>query len=118
MQFGKHAYGFASAIHPRDAETAYVIPMSSKDRLAPTDGVAVYGTKDRGKTWKRLAKGLPKAARAEVYREGMATDRLDPAGIYFGTAGGEVWGSADEGKTWERIAAYLPPVMAVSTATL
>jgi hypothetical protein len=118
IQFGKHAYGFAAAIHPRDPETAYVIPLAGKDRLAPEEGIAVYGTKDRGKSWKRLAKGLPKGARAEVMREGMATDRLDPAGLYFGTAGGEVWGSADEGRSWERIAAYLPPVMAVSTATI
>ncbi|HEX9436738.1 MAG TPA: exo-alpha-sialidase [Candidatus Limnocylindria bacterium] len=111
------AYGFAAAIHPHDAETAYVVPLAAKDRLAPLPGIAVHGTRDRGKTWKRLANGLPKA-RAEVMREGLATDRLDPVGIYFGTQAGEVWGSADEGKTWERIAQYLPPVMSVSAATI
>jgi photosystem II stability/assembly factor-like uncharacterized protein len=118
MQFGKHAYGFASAIHPHDPDTAYVVPLAGNDRMAAEAGTAVYGSKDRGTTWKRMAKGLPKSARFEVYREGMSTDRLDPAGIYFGTANGEVWGSADEGKTWAQIAAYLPPVMAVSTATM
>ncbi len=118
LQYGKHAYGFGSAIHPHDPEAAYVLPLDGRDRLAPAEGVAIYGTRDRGKTWKRLARGLPKGARSEVMREGMATDRLDPAGVYFGTAGGELWGSADEGKSWERIAQYLPPIMSVSTATM
>jgi hypothetical protein len=51
-------------------------------------------------------------------REGMATDRLDPAGVYFGTNAGEVWASADEGRRWSRVAAYLPPILSVSTATI
>jgi len=118
IQFGKHAYGFAAAMHPEDADTAYVVPLAGNDRLAPEEGIAVYGTRDSGKTWKRLAKGLPKRARSEVFREGLATDRLDPAGIYFGTQTGEVWGSADAGRSWERIAQYLPPIMSVSTATI
>jgi len=112
------SYGFAAAMHPHDPDTAYVIPLDTKTRLAPEEGIAVYGTRDRGKTWKRLARGLPKGARSEVMREGMSTDRLDPAGIYFGTQTGELWGSADEGRTWERVAQYLPPIMSVSTASL
>lgn len=114
---GDMAYGFAAAIHPHDAETAYVIPLHGKDRLTPEPGLAVYGTSDRGKSWKRLAKGLPKA-RAEVLREGMSVDRLDPVGIYFGTQAGEVWASADEGRSWERLAQYLPPIMSVTAATI
>ena len=117
IQFGKHAYGFAAAIHPHDPDAAYVVPLDGHDRLAPKQGIAVYGTRDRGRIWKRLARGLPKGARAEVMREGMSTDRLDPAGIYFGTAAGELWGSNDEGRSWTRIAEYLPPIMSVTTAT-
>jgi photosystem II stability/assembly factor-like uncharacterized protein len=111
------AYGFAAAIHPQDVRTAYVIPLDGKDRLTPAPGVAVYATTDRGRTWKRLARGLPKA-RVEVMRDGMSVDRLDPAGIYFGTQAGEVWASPDEGKSWERIAQYLPPIMSVTAATI
>jgi hypothetical protein len=118
LQYDKHAYGFAAAIHPHDPSGGYVIPLDGRTRTAPDPGIAVYGTRDGGKTWHRQARGLPKGARAEVMREGMTTDRMDPAGVYFGTQGGEVWGSADEGKTWDRIAAYLPPVMSVSAATI
>ncbi|HEX4743840.1 MAG TPA: exo-alpha-sialidase [Candidatus Limnocylindria bacterium] len=111
-------YGFAAAIHPHDTETGYVFPLDWPQRMSNELGVAVYRTRDRGKTWKRMTAGLPKGAPMEVMREGLATDRLDPAGVYFGTNAGEVWASADEGKTWQRAAEYLPPVLSVGTATL
>jgi hypothetical protein len=110
-------YGFAGALHPQDPDTAYVIPLDEDLRMAhPT--VAVYGTSDRGKSWKKLDRGIPQGTSAEVMREGLGTDRLDPAGIYFGTIAGEVWASRDEGTSWERIAAYLPPILSVSAGTL
>lgn len=111
-------YGFAAAIHPHDVDTAYAFPLDWPQRMTNVLGAAVYRTRDRGKTWTRHATGLPKGAPMEVMREGMATDRLDPAGVYFGTNAGEVWGSVDEGRSWERLAAYLPPVLSLSTATL
>ena len=33
-----------------------------------------------------------------MLREAMAVDRLDPAGVYFGTSNGQLYGSADEGE--------------------
>jgi photosystem II stability/assembly factor-like uncharacterized protein len=89
--------------------------MSTEEK---TKGLAVYRTEDRGKTWKRLDKGLPKGIVAEVMREGMSTDRLDPVGVYFGTIAGELWASDDEGKSWERVAQYLPPIYSVTAATI
>ncbi len=111
-------YGFAAAIHPHDVDTAYAFPLDWPQRMTNVLGAAVSRTRDRGTTWKRLGAGLPKGAPMEVMREGMATDRLDPAGVYLGTNAGEVWASASEGKTWERVAAYLPPVLSVATATI
>jgi len=109
-------YGFAAAIHPRDPGTAYVFPLEFPMRM---NGVAggVYRTTDGGKRWTRQARGLPPGGRYEVMREGLATDRFDPAGVYFGTAGGELWGSADAGRSWSRIAEHLPPILSVGTAT-
>ncbi len=111
-------FGFAGTIDPRGPDSAYVIPLDERVRLAPEPGIAVWKTTDRGKTWKRLDRGLPKGARAEVMREGLGTDRLDPLGLYFGTVNGEVWASPNGGRSFERIAAYLPPVLSVSAATL
>ena len=111
-------FGFGAAVHPQDAETAFVFPLKDRDRLAPEPGAAVWRTRDAGRGWKRLAKGLPRGARFEVLREGLATDRLDPAGVYFGTTSGHLWASADEGVSWSLVAEYLPPILSVSTATL
>jgi hypothetical protein len=111
-------FGFAAAIHPHDPATAYVIPLDPMVRQAGPPGIGVYRTRDRGATWTRQARGLPRGAALEVMREGMATDRLDPAGLYFGTTNGEVWASRDEGTSWEQVAAYLPPVLSISTATV
>jgi photosystem II stability/assembly factor-like uncharacterized protein len=112
-------YGFASAIHPRDPKIAYLFPLEFPMRMSPAaTGAAVWRTRDRGRSWTKLANGLPRGASYEVMREGMATDRLDPAGVYFGTMSGEIWGSADEGRTWALIAQHLPPILSVETATL
>ena len=68
-------YGFASAIHPRDPKTAYLFPLEFPMRMSPAaTGAAVWRTRDRGKTWSKLANGLPRGSSYEVMREGMATD--------------------------------------------
>ncbi len=53
-----------------------------------------------------------------IYREGMATDRGEPAGVYFGTNNGKVFGSRDEGESWELVADNLPPVYSVATGAI
>src|SRR6266404_5021818 len=103
-------FGFAAAIHPRDTSTAYCIPLDGMKRTASPFGIGVYRTTDKGKTWGRLDKGLPEGAPMESVREGMHNDRLDPMGLYFGTANGDVWASTNEGESWKRITQYLPYV--------
>ena len=109
-------FGFAAAMHPRDRRTAYVIPLDGMTRAAAPFGIGVYRTQDKGKSWQKLEKGLPQGAPLETLREGMHNDRLDPMGLYFGTANGDVWASRDEGESWTRIARYLPYVTSVHAA--
>jgi hypothetical protein len=40
-------------------------------------------------------------------------DNGEPAGVYFGTRGGQVFGSADEGDTFSLVAGNLPDVLCV-----
>jgi hypothetical protein len=51
-----------------------------------------------------------------VLRNGLATDGLEPLGIYLGTSGGHVFASRNGGATWTMIAGFLPRILSVSAA--
>ncbi len=112
--------GFPMVLHPRDPDKAWVFPMDGTTvwpRTSPDGKPAAYVTRNAGKSWKRLDKGLPtKHAWLTVKRQAMAADTHQPLGIYFGTTSGEVWGSTNEGKKWESLARHLPHVYAVEVA--
>ena len=112
-------FGFPLTIHPFDPATIYVIPHNGPEQgRQMIDGhAAVWRSRDRGDSWQRLDDGLPtRNAYLTVLREAMATDRHDPAGVYFGTSTGQVFGSADEGNSWRLIADFLPSIWSVEVA--
>jgi photosystem II stability/assembly factor-like uncharacterized protein len=112
--------GFPMVLHPRDPKTAWVFPMDGGTvwPRMPIDGKpAVYGTRDAGRTWRRLASGLPAAQGwFTVKRQAMNADALNPVGLYFGTTGGEVWASFDEGEAWHCLCLHLPHIYSIETA--
>lgn len=114
--------GFPLTVHPRDADTAWVLPMDGTQvwpRTSPGGKPAVYVTRNAGKTWQRLDAGMPEAqAWWTVKRQAMAVDSCDSVGVYFGTTSGELWMSSDEGEHWTCMARHLPEIYAVETATL
>jgi hypothetical protein len=109
--------GFPIVVHPRDPDVAWVFPMDATSvwpRTSPGGRPAVYGTHDAGRSWRRLAGGLPeRQAWWTVKRQAMCADALDPVGLYFGTTSGELWMSGDEGARWQCIARHLPEIYAV-----
>jgi hypothetical protein len=111
-------FGFAMVAHPHDADTAYIVPIESDEyRCTPEGKLRVYRTRNGGKSWEPLTRGLPqKNALETILRDSMAADSLDPAGIYFGTRSGKLYGSSDDGKSWQLILEGLPPVVCVKTA--
>ncbi len=113
--------GFPIVLHPRDPDSAWVIPMDGTSvwpRTSPGGRPAVYRTSDAGISWQRQDRGLPKRAWFTVKRQAFAADIGDQLGLYFGTTSGEVWASRDEGRAWTQIAAHLPHIYAVTVATL
>jgi hypothetical protein len=113
--------GFPIVTKPADPDTAWVFPMDGTEvwpRTSPGGKPALYRTRDGGRSWKRLDRGLPRAsAHLTVYRHGMACDAHDQTGLYFGTSSGELWMSRNEGDSWEMIASHLPRILAVEVAT-
>src|SRR5205814_693915 len=54
--------GFPMVVHPRDEDTAWVFPMDGqtvRPRTALAGKPTAYVTRNGGKTWQRLDKGLP-----------------------------------------------------------
>jgi hypothetical protein len=114
--------GFPMVVHPRDADTGWVLPMNGTSvwpRTSPEGKPAVYATRNGGRTWQRLDAGLPQAqAWWTVKRQAMTADAADPVGLYFGTTSGELWISGNEGSRWTCIARHLPEIYSVEAAQL
>jgi len=112
------SFGFPAAAHPRERDTLFLLPLNSDigGRYPPDAKCAVWRTRDGGATWTALRTGLPQEnVYFGVLRQAMATDRLDPVGVYFGTSGGELYASADEGERFEVIQHHLPAIFSVET---
>jgi len=111
-------FGFALALPASDGDTLFTVPIESADcRCNPDGRFRVACSRDRGKTWRLLAKGLPQRnAHLGVFRDAMYADPLSPAGIYVGTSGGTLFHSRDSGKSWSVLADYLPPIHSITGA--
>jgi hypothetical protein len=111
-------FGFPMISHPRKSGTVYVVPEEGDFfRVAANKEFAVYCTKNSGRSWRKLNQGLPpKNAYLGCYREGAASDILDPTGLYVATRMGHLFSSSNEGKSWKLLLQWLPPIYSVTTA--
>jgi photosystem II stability/assembly factor-like uncharacterized protein len=113
-------FGFPVASHPRDPDTAYLIPLNgdSTGRFMPDAKCAVWCTRDAGRTWTASRTGLPQEhAYFGVLRQAFARDAHDPLGLYFGTSGGRLYASVDDAQSWTTIAEHLPVITSVEVMT-
>jgi photosystem II stability/assembly factor-like uncharacterized protein len=110
-------FGFPAATHPRDPDKLFLLPLNGADqgRYPPGAKAAVWRTDDCGAHWRDQRSGLPDGAYFGVMRQALATDALEPAGVYFGASTGAVFASADEGEQWRCIAENLPAISSVET---
>jgi len=113
-------FGFAMVMHPHDADCVYILPVESDEfRCTPDGRLRVYRTRNAGRSWEPLSRGLPQTGAYEtVLRDAMSADSLDPAGIYFGTRSGKLFASKDEGKSWKKILDGLPQVVCVKSVVM
>jgi photosystem II stability/assembly factor-like uncharacterized protein len=87
---------------PHDAATCYV--AATRYKLA--DGHPyLFKTSDYGRTWTRIAEGIPDGQITRVIREDPSRRGL----LYCGTESG-VWVSLDDGGSWQRLRGNLPVV--------
>jgi photosystem II stability/assembly factor-like uncharacterized protein len=113
-------FGFAMAMHPHDTDTVYIVPIQSDEfRVVPDAKLRVYRTRNAGASWEPLTDGLPQHDAYEtILRDGLASDSMDPAGLYFGTRSGKLFASANDGDSWSEIADALPSICCVKAAVV
>lgn len=105
------AFGFAVAVHPAHADTAWFVPAVKDESRVPVDNrLVVTRTRDGGKTFETLRDGLPQERSYDlVYRHGLDVDRTGTR-LVMGSTTGNLWISEDQGESWQQVAGYLPPI--------
>ena len=107
-------FGFAVAVHPGDADTAWFVPAQADQCRVPVDGALVVNrTRDGGASFDTLRDGLPQQHCYDlVYRHGLAVAG-DGRTLLMGSTTGGLWGSFDAGDRWHTVSLNLPPIYAV-----
>ncbi len=108
-------FGFPIAVD-RTSGRIFAIPLEADEfRMPPGGSLRVFRSADGGGSWQPLSSGLPQShVYAGVLRGALATDSLDPCGVYFGTTSGTLHFSADGGDSWRTQPCVLPRVLCVS----
>lgn len=107
-------FGFAVAVHPRDADTAWFVPAHSDQQRIPVDGrMVVTRTRDGGASFETLGEGLPaRDAYHLVYRHALDVG-ADGGTLAMASTTGGLWVSEDGGAAWTCVSRDLPPVSVV-----
>ncbi len=108
------SFGFALAVHPTDADTAWFVPAEVDEVRIPVDGqMIVNRTSDGGATFNTTRDGLPQQhAYHLVYRHGLDVDGSGQR-LAMASTTGSMWCSNDGGEQFQSITDHLPPVACV-----
>jgi hypothetical protein len=110
-------FGFCVASAPAAPGRAYFVRLDGQARVTGSGSFQVQEWNDRSKSWKQLVKPGAFPGHYGVQREGIATDALDPPGIYIGTTTGQLFVSANGGKVWQLVPFGFPGIHSVSVAS-
>lgn len=107
-------FGFAVAAHARDPNTAWFAPAIADQKRVPLNGaLSVTRTRDGGRTFESLRKGLPQQGCYDlIYRHGLVVAD-DGTNLLMASTTGNLWASENAGDDWYLISGNLPPVYAV-----
>jgi len=109
----RSSFGFAVAVHPREADTAWFVPALSDQCRVPVDGALVVNRTRDGRSFDMLTEGLPARDCFDlVYRHGLAVDDGGRSLLMGSTTGG-LWASDDAGDRWQTVSTTLPMIYAV-----
>lgn len=102
-------------LSPRDEKTMFMSGSAQSPnfwRESHVANAAIARTRDGGRNWEILERGLPKTMRGNIEAMSMAI-WPDGFALFIANTDGEVYCSVDEGENWSRIAAGLAPISKV-----
>lgn len=103
-------FGFGLTVS--DSGSVFIVPLQKDAERFTCEGkLRVYRSRDEGKSWQPLAKGLPQKNAYEV----ILRDAVASVGdnIFFGTKNGKLFSSSDDGDSWKMIEGSLPEICCV-----
>lgn len=108
----KTAFGWGVAVDEKDENIAYTVPAFSDENRTPyKKKLFVQMTKNGGKSWTVLDKGLPKDNCYDiVYRHALA---LKDKTLAFGSTTGNFYYSFNRGQSFKKADWHLPPIYSV-----
>lgn len=109
-------FGFVVTAPRATPGTAYFMPLEPRSRTTLAGGFQVYRWTERDRSWTRLVRPGSFPGQFGVHREGMASDSLDPAGLYVGTTTGQLFASSDAGRRWRIVPFQFPSIHSVAVA--
>lgn len=103
-------FGFGLTVS--ESGSAFIVPLQKDAERFTCDGkLRVYRTRDEGKSWQALTKGLPQKNAYEVILRDAVTSVGDD--IFFGTKNGKLFASHNDGDSWKMIEGSLPEICCV-----
>lgn len=112
-QNGIANYGFSIVQKDTNDQTAWVIPAQSDHMRIPHHcKLAVYRTRDAGKSWQPLTNGLPQSGTFDLILRAAFVGKNDK--LAFGSNNGNLYFSSDEGEHWDVVSQNLSAVRTVS----
>jgi len=110
-------FGFVTATAPSLPGEAFFAPLRGISRTMLGNQFQVYRWSDHARRWGALVPKGRWPGNYGMHRDGMATDNLEPAGVYIGTTTGQLFWSRDSGRHWNLLPNQFPGIHSVDVGT-
>jgi hypothetical protein len=109
-------FGFVVTSPATRPGTAYFAPLKGDARIMKDGHLQVLRWSEKSRKFSPTVPAKKYPGSFGTHREGLASDTLDPPGIYLGTTTGDLFVSPDEAKNWELVPFRFPAIHSVEVA--